>query len=139
MIQGEAPRSELMDRFQRTANSVLLGTSSFWEGVDIKGDALSCVIIDKLPFAPPGDPVLKSRLQACEEEGGNPFMEIQIPSAAISLKQGPGRLIRSETDRGVLVLCDPRIITKRYGNLFLRSLPPIPSTRQVHDVRTFFA
>lgn len=139
MVQGEAPRSELMDRFQRTANSVLLGTSSFWEGVDIKGDALSCVIIDKLPFAPPGDPVLKSRLQACEEEGGNPFMEIQIPSAAISLKQGAGRLIRSETDRGVLVLCDPRVITKRYGNVFLQSLPSMPITRQVHDVQTFFA
>ncbi|MGI9319641.1 MAG: ATP-dependent DNA helicase, partial [bacterium] len=103
MMQGEAPRSELMDRFQKTPNSVLLGTSSFWEGVDIIGDALSCVIIDKLPFAAPGEPVLKSRLKACEEEGGNPFMEIQIPSAAISLKQGAGRLIRSETDRGLLV------------------------------------
>ena len=138
MMQGEAPRSELMDRFQHTANSVLLGTSSFWEGVDIKGDALSCVIIDKLPFAPPGDPVLKRRLQACEEEGGNPFMEIQVPSAAISLKQGAGRLIRSETDRGVLVLCDPRILTKRYGRLFLKSLPPIPCTRQEQDVEAFF-
>ena len=138
MMQGEAPRSELMDRFQYTANSVLLGTSSFWEGVDIKGDALSCVIIDKLPFAPPGDPVLKRRLQACEEEGGNPFMEIQVPSAAITLKQGAGRLIRSETDRGVLVLCDPRILTKRYGQLFLKSLPPIPCTQQEPDLKTFF-
>lgn len=138
MIQGEAPRSELMDRFQRTENSVLLGTSSFWEGVDIKGDALSCVIIDKLPFAPPGDPVLKSRLQVCEEEGGNPFMEIQVPAAAISLKQGAGRLIRSETDKGVLVLCDPRLVTKRYGELFLKSLPPMPVTRQIYDVQNFF-
>ena len=138
MMQGEAPRSELMDRFQRTANSVLLGTSSFWEGVDIKGDALSCVIIDKLPFAPPGDPVLKRRLQVCEEEGGNPFMDIQVPHAAIALKQGAGRLIRSETDRGVLVLCDPRILNKGYGRLFLQCLPPIPCTRQIQDLKAFF-
>jgi ATP-dependent DNA helicase DinG len=127
-----------MDRFQRTENCVLFGTSSFWEGVDIKGEALSCVIIDKLPFAAPGDPVLKSRLQACEEGGGNPFMEIQVPGAAIALKQGSGRLIRSETDRGVLVICDPRITTKRYGKKFLDALPPMPVSRQIHDVNQFF-
>lgn len=138
LIQGESPRSELMDRFQRTENCVLFGTSSFWEGVDIKGDALSCVIIDKLPFAAPGDPVLKSRLQACEEGGGNPFMEIQVPGAAIALKQGAGRLIRSESDRGVLVICDPRITTKRYGKKFLDALPPMPISRQIHDVNQFF-
>ena len=138
MLQGEAPRSELMDRFGRTPNGVLFGTSSFWEGVDIKGDALSCVIIDKLPFAAPSDPVLKSRLQVCEEEGGNPFMDIQIPSAVIALKQGVGRLIRSETDKGVLVLCDPRISTKRYGGIFLQSLPAMPVARQLYDVQELF-
>ncbi len=138
LLQGDAPRSELMDRFRRTPNAVLFGTSSFWEGVDIKGEALSCVIIDKLPFASPGDPVLKSRLRACEDEGGNPFMEIQVPAAVIALKQGTGRLIRSETDKGVLVICDPRITTKRYGNIFLQSLPPIPLTRQIYDVERFF-
>ncbi len=138
LLQGEAPRSELMDRFQRTSNAVLFGTSSFWEGVDIKGDALSCVVIDKLPFASPGDPVLKSRLQACEETGGNAFMEIQVPDAAIALKQGAGRLIRSETDRGLLVICDPRVRTKRYGKRFLDSLPPMTVTQQPHDVEAFF-
>ena len=138
-LQGEAPRSELMDRFQRTEHAILFGTSSFWEGVDIKGDALSCVIIDKLPFASPGDPVLKSRLQACEDSGGNAFMEIQVPGAAIALKQGAGRLIRAETDRGVLVICDPRVLTKRYGRRFIDSLPPMPVTRQLHDVQQFFA
>ncbi len=138
LLQGESPRSELMDRFQRTSNAVLFGTSSFWEGVDIKGDALSCVIIDKLPFASPGDPVLKSRLQACEEMGGNAFMEIQVPDAAIALKQGAGRLIRSETDRGVLVICDPRVTTKRYGQKFLDSLPPMSITKQMHHVEQFF-
>ena len=138
LLQGDSPRSELMDRFQRTENPVLFGTSSFWEGVDVKGESLSCVIIDKLPFASPGDPVLKSRLQACEEQGGNPFMDIQLPSAVIALKQGAGRLIRSETDKGVLVICDPRITTKRYGQIFLRSLPPLPVSRQIHDVQCFF-
>ena len=139
MLQGEAPRSKLIDRFVRAGNAVLFGTSSFWEGVDIRGDALSCVIIDKLPFASPGDPVLKSRLEACEEDGGNPFMEIQVPGAAIALKQGAGRLIRSETDHGVLVLCDPRVTTRRYGRMFLDSLPPMPVTRHIQDVFLFFS
>lgn len=138
LLQGEAPRSELIDRFTRTDNSVLFGTSSFWQGVDIKGDGLSCVIIDKLPFASPGDPVLKSRLEACEQQGGNAFMDIQVPTAAIALKQGVGRLIRSESDRGVLVLCDPRITAKPYGNLFLKSLPEMPMSRQIYDVQSFF-
>ena len=137
-LQGEASRSELMDKFGRTDNAVLFGTSSFWEGVDIKGEALSCVIIDKLPFAAPNDPVLKSRLEQCEEQGGNPFMEIQIPAAVIALKQGTGRLIRSETDRGLLVLCDPRITGKRCGDIFINSLPPMPRTRQLVDVQRFF-
>ena len=100
LLQGQAPKSELLKRFNRRDQSVLFGTASFWEGVDVKGERLSCVIIDKLPFASPGDPVLKNRLSACEQEGNNPFMDIQIPSAVIALKQGAGRLIRSETDRG---------------------------------------
>lgn len=136
--QGEAPRNELMDRFRQLGNAVLFGTSSFWEGVDVPGEALSCVVIDKLPFASPSDPVLKSRLRACEEEGGNPFREIQLPAAIQTLKQGAGRLIRSERDRGVLVLCDPRIRTSRYGDLFLDSLPPMPISDEPRDVERFF-
>ena len=138
LVQGEAPRSELVDRFTQLGNAVLMGTSSFWEGVDVRGEALSCVVIDRLPFASPSDPVLKSRLRACEEAGGNPFMEIQVPAAIQSLKQGAGRLIRSETDRGVLVICDPRIRTSRYGRFFLRSLPDMPRSDRLGDVRAFF-
>jgi ATP-dependent DNA helicase DinG len=137
-VQGQAPRQQLLDQFLQSDNSVLLGTSSFWEGVDVKGEALSCVIIDKLPFASPSDPVLKSKLKNSEEQGGNPFMDIQIPNAVISLKQGAGRLIRSESDRGVLVICDQRITEKSYGKLFLKSLPPIPVTTSIGDVFGFF-
>lgn len=139
LMQGEVPKSELLKRFKAQANSVLLGTASFWEGVDVKGDSLSCVIIDKLPFASPGDPVLKSRLTACEEGGGAPFPDIQLPAAVIALKQGVGRLIRSETDRGVLVLCDPRLLGRGYGRLFLDSLPGMPRTRELSDMQAFFA
>ncbi len=138
LVQGESPRGELIDRFRREGNAVLLGTASFWEGVDIPGEALSCVLIDRLPFAAPSDPVLKSRLAACEEGGGNPFMDIQVPYAIQALKQGAGRLIRSDSDRGVLVLCDPRVRTARYGELFLRSLPPMPRSDHLDDVRRFF-
>jgi ATP-dependent DNA helicase DinG len=136
--QGQAPRGELIDRFQQDGNAVLLGTASFWEGVDVRGEALSCVIIDKLPFASPSDPVLKSRLRACEESGGSPFMDIQVPAAIQSLKQGAGRLIRSETDRGLLVICDPRIRTSRYGKLFIQSLPDMPMTDRMEEVAGFF-
>ncbi len=136
--QGEAPRNELMDRFRQLGNAVLFGTSSFWEGVDVPGDALSCVMIDKLPFAAPSDPVLKSRLRACEEEGGNPFRDIQLPAAIQTLKQGAGRLIRSEEDSGVLVICDPRIRTSRYGSLFLDSLPPMRISNDLAEVNRFF-
>ncbi len=139
LLQGQAPKNELLERFRRGARSVLLGTASFWEGVDVVGERLSCVIIDKLPFASPGDPVLKNRLSACEEDGGNPFMDIQIPSAILALKQGAGRLIRSETDRGVLVLCDPRVLSKGYGRRFLDNLPDMPSTREMDAVAAFFA
>ncbi len=138
-LQGDAPKSELLGKFRRADNAVLFGTASFWEGVDVRGEQLSCVIIDKLPFAPPGEPVLKSRLEACERDGGNPFMEMQLPAAVIALKQGAGRLIRSESDRGVLVLCDPRIGSKAYGKTFLQNLPEMPATNALADVAAFFS
>jgi ATP-dependent DNA helicase DinG len=138
-LQGQAAKQHLIKQFLETDNAILFGTASFWEGVDVKGEALSCVIIDKLPFEFPSDPVLKSQLSKCEEQGGVPFMDIQVPNAVIGLKQGSGRLIRSETDRGVLVICDPRIISKSYGKLFLKSLPPMPITRDYHDVVDFYA
>ena len=138
LVQGEAPRSELLRRFRELGNAVLLGTSSFWEGVDVQGEALSCVIIDKLPFAAPDDPVLKARAEAMEQQARNPFMEYQLPQAVIALKQGVGRLIRDERDRGVLVLCDPRLRGKPYGRLFLASLPPMPRTDRLENVQSFF-
>ncbi len=138
-VQGTAPRHQLLTEFRESGNGVLLGAASFWEGVDVAGEALSCVIIDKLPFAAPDDPVLQARLSAVREAGGNPFFEWQVPTAAIALKQGAGRLIRDSTDRGVLVLCDPRLTTRAYGKLFLRSLPPLPFTRELADVQAFFA
>jgi ATP-dependent DNA helicase DinG len=138
-VQGTAPRHELLERFRASGNGVLLGAASFWEGVDVAGDALSVVLIDKLPFAAPDDPVLEARLEAVRRRGGNPFVAEQIPQAAIALKQGVGRLIRTHADRGVLVLCDPRLISKPYGRLFLASLPPFRRTRSVADVQAFFA
>ena len=138
LVQGSAPRSELLEEFARLGNAVLLGTSSFWEGVDVRGEALSCVIIDKLPFASPGDPVLQARIDALRKGGGNPFMEYQVPQAVIALKQGAGRLIRDVSDRGLLVVCDPRLLTKPYGRLFINSLPPLARTRDLQDVRDFF-
>jgi len=138
LVQGEAPRSQLLERFRALGNAVLLGTGSFWEGVDVRGEALSCVIIDKLPFAAPDDPVLQARGRAMEEEGRNPFMEYQLPTAVIALKQGAGRLIRDENDRGVLMLCDPRLLSRPYGKTFLASLPPMPRTRALADVERFF-
>ncbi|MDH3872503.1 MAG: ATP-dependent DNA helicase, partial [Gammaproteobacteria bacterium] len=139
LVQGSAPRRELLERFRELGNAVLLGTSSFWEGVDVRGAALSCVIIDKLPFGSPGDPVLQARIEALREQGANPFMQYQLPRAVITLKQGIGRLIRDQADRGVLVLCDPRLLGKSYGRIFLRSLPDMPRTRDVDDVHEFFA
>ncbi|MGW8248463.1 MAG: ATP-dependent DNA helicase [Acidiferrobacterales bacterium] len=139
LVQGEAPRSELLQRFRSLGNAVLLGTSSFWEGVDVQGEALSCVIIDKLPFSAPDDPVLRARGEAMERRGQNPFMEYQLPQAVIALKQGVGRLIRSEQDRGVLMLCDPRLKSKPYGRVFLDSIPPIPRTDRLEDVESFFS
>jgi ATP-dependent DNA helicase DinG len=118
-------------------NAVLLGTSSFWEGVDVKGPALSVVVIDKLPFASPGDPVLKARLDLMKNEGRNPFMEYQLPQAVISLKQGVGRLIRDSSDKGVMMICDPRLTGKPYGRVFRESLPPMKPTRDLEEVTAF--
>ena len=138
-VQGDAPRGVLLERFRESGNGVLLGAASFREGVDVAGDALSVVVIDKLPFGAPDDPVFEARLEAVRRRGGNPFRDEQLPQAVIALKQGAGRLIRSESDRGVLVLCDPRILGRSYGKLFLDSLPPLPKTRQVEDIARFFA
>jgi ATP-dependent DNA helicase DinG len=139
LVQGTAPRTELVAQFRELGNAVLLGTSSFWEGVDVRGEALSCVVIDKLPFASPGDPVLQARIDALRRQGGNPFMTFQLPQAAIALKQGAGRLIRDEKDRGVLVICDPRLLSKPYGRVFIRSLPPMTKTQDLAVVKRFFA
>lgn len=139
LVQGSAPRSELLTRFRQLGNAVLLGTASFWEGVDVRGEALSCVIIDKLPFASPGDPVLAARIDALRREGGNPFRDLQLPQAVLTLKQGAGRLIRDASDRGVLVVCDPRLLGRSYGRAFLDSLPPMARTRELADVGRFFA
>ena len=139
LIQGSAPRGELLERFRRLGNAVLLGTSSFWEGVDVRGPALSCVIIDKLPFASPADPVLQARIEAIRLQGGNPFGDYQLPQAVIALKQGVGRLIRDVNDRGILMLCDARLLSKSYGRIFLDSLPAMPRTRELTDVQWFFA
>lgn len=137
-VQGQAPRGELIDRFRQSERAVLLGTASFWEGVDIRGEDLSCVIIDKLPFAPPNDPVMRARLKQNEQSGGKPFFDIQVPDAIITLKQGAGRLIRDESDRGVLVICDSRLHSKGYGKKFLDALPPMRRTRALVDVQQFF-
>lgn len=138
-IQGTMPRAELLRQFCNTSHAVLLGTGSFWEGVDVRGPALSCVIIDKLPFAAPDEPILRAKIELLRRNGGNPFRAYQLPQAVISLKQGVGRLIRDENDRGVLMLCDPRLYTKSYGTLFLESLPPMRRTRELAEVERFFA
>ena len=138
-VQGEAPRNVLLQRFRESGNGVLLGAASFREGVDVVGAALTVVVVDKLPFAAPDDPVFEARLEAIRRAGGNPFFDEQLPQAVIALKQGAGRLIRSETDHGVLVLCDPRLTGKAYGRVFLDSLPPLPITRRLGEVATFLA
>ncbi len=138
LLQGEGTRTELLERFRRLGNAVLVASQSFWEGVDVRGSALSLVIIDKLPFSPPDDPVLAARIEKINQEGRNAFMEYQLPHAVITLKQGAGRLIRDETDRGVLMICDPRLLTKQYGKRIWQSLPPMKRTREVTEVEKFF-
>ena len=138
LVQGESSQGEMIKKFRKLGNAVLMGTSSFWEGVDVRGEALSCVIIDKLPFSSPGDPVLEARIKSIRESGGNPFGEYQLPQAVIALKQGVGRLIRDDNDKGVLVICDPRIRTKSYGITFLNSLPRVPRTSKLEVVQRFF-
>lgn len=138
-VQGDAGRTELLERFRAAGNGVLIGSQSFWEGVDVRGEALSLVIIDKLPFAPPDDPVLAARIEAMEKKGLNGFVHHQLPEAIINLKQGAGRLIRDETDKGVLMICDPRLISKPYGKRIWQSLPAFTRTRELAPVLEFFA
>ncbi len=139
LLQGEGSRSELLRRFRQLGNAVLVASQSFWEGVDVRGEALSLVVIDKLPFAPPDDPVLAARIEHMRRAGKNPFFDYQLPRAVINMKQGAGRLIRDETDRGVLMVCDPRLVGKAYGRRVWQSLPPMRRTRDIADVEQFFA
>ncbi len=139
LLQGEGSKNELLERFRRLGNAVLVASQSFWEGVDVRGEALSLVVIDKLPFAPPDDPVLSARIERMKNEGRNAFMDYQLPRAVINVKQGAGRLIRDETDRGVLLIGDPRLISKPYGKRIWRSLPPMKRTRELAEVLAFFS
>lgn len=139
LVQGTTSKRLLLDQFAEHGNAVLLGTASFWEGVDVRGDALSCVIIDKLPFAAPDEPLLQSRMEDCRLNGGDPFASVQIPQAVISLKQGVGRLIRDAADKGALVICDNRLITRHYGQTFIKSLPPMQRTRDLNRVCSFLS
>jgi ATP-dependent DNA helicase DinG len=139
LLQGEKGRTGLLDHFRATPNAVLFATSSFWQGVDVQGEQLSCVVIDKLPFSVPSDPVVAARIRQLNESGGNAFYDYQIPEAIILLKQGLGRLIRSRADRGILALLDKRVLTKTYGRTFMNSLPPAPVTHDWVRLREFFA
>ena len=138
LVQGTAPRTELIERFRSTPHAVLLATSSFWQGVDVIGEGLSCVVIDKLPFASPSDPVTAARIDAITAAGGDAFADYQVPLAILALQQGLGRLIRHRTDRGVLAVLDPRLSTMGYGRRFLASLPPAPVTHDIEAVGRFF-
>ncbi len=137
LLQGETSKSRLLEKFIAEPNSVLVATQSFWEGIDVRGDALSLVIIDKLPFIAPDEPLLKARMEDCKLQGGDPFNDIQIPEAVITLKQGVGRLIRDVTDRGAVIICDARLVMRQYGSTFLKSLPPSKRTRDLAKVLTF--
>ncbi len=137
LLQGETSKRQLLEQFVSAGNALLVATNSFWEGVDVRGEALSCVIIDKLPFTSPDDPLLKARSEDCQLRGGDPFADVQIPEAVIALKQGVGRLIRDSDDRGVLIICDQRLVTRPYGQIFLKSLPPAPRTRSLQRAIDF--
>ena len=139
IVQGTAPRSLLLTQFRATPNAVLFATSSFWQGVDVVGEQLSCVIIDKLPFASPGDPITAARIEAINNEGGDAFSDYQVPLAILAMLQGLGRLIRHRTDRGVLAVLDPRLRTMGYGRRFLDSFPPAPVTQNPEAISRFFA
>jgi ATP-dependent DNA helicase DinG len=138
-IQGSMSKAGLLDKFRQTPNAVLFATSSFWQGVDVRGEQLSCVIIDKLPFAVPSDPIVAARTRFIDENGGKSFFDYSVPQAVITLKQGIGRLIRSKTDRGVIALLDPRLKTKSYGRDFLNSLPRCRVTNELKDVAAIIA
>jgi ATP-dependent DNA helicase DinG len=139
LVQGTAPRSQLLRQFRETPHSVLLATSSFWQGVDVAGDALSCVIIDKLPFTSPAEPIIAARIEAIRARGGEPFAEYQVPLAILTLLQGLGRLIRHRRDRGVLAVLDPRLRTKGYGVRFVASFPPAPIVNDLSRIEAFFS
>ncbi len=138
LVQGTAPKQVLLDQFRQDTHSVLLAVASFWEGIDVPGESLSCLIVDKLPFEVPSDPVLQARLNHLRENGGNPFMDFQVPRAILALRQGVGRLIRSINDHGLIAVLDTRLFTKAYGRIFRKSLPPSPITRSLEDVGRFF-
>ena len=137
MLQGESTKTSLLAQFKAEQHVALFATGSFWEGIDVKGNALLCVMIDKLPFASPDDPLLQARIKDCKNKGGNAFASIQIPQAVIALKQGAGRLIRDSDDKGVLVICDNRLLSKQYGQTFISSLPPMRRTRSLDKVCDF--
>lgn len=139
LVQGNGSKRVLLRQFQQAGNAVLLATASFWEGVDVRGDALCCVIIDKLPFAAPDDPLLQARIEDCRKRGQDPFMQLQLPQSVLAMKQGAGRLIRDVSDRGVLMVCDNRLLTRKYGGLFLSSLPAMRRSRNPQQVVDFLA
>lgn len=137
LMQGETSKQKLLAEFLELGNALLVATGAFWEGIDVRGDTLSCVIIDKLPFTSPDDPLLKARIEDCRLSGGEPFSQVQLPDAVITLKQGVGRLIRDSKDKGALIICDNRLVTREYGGVFLSSLPPIPRTRDLNQIIHF--
>lgn len=139
LLQGETSKQKTLAEFMELGNALLVATGAFWEGIDVRGDALSCVIIDKLPFTAPDDPLLKARIEDCRLRGGDPFSQVQLPDAVITLKQGVGRLIRDKNDKGALIICDNRLVTRDYGGIFLASLPPIPRTRDLDKVKDFLS